>query len=303
MLKTKISGIYSITSKTNKKRYVGSSNRISTRWAEHIRNLKCNKHDNKYLQNHFNKYGKEDFIFEILEHVERGNLCLIDFKKLLLEREQFYLNDWKNCEFNLLKIAGSPLGHKRRNSKYYIFDKKQNKYCVKYILFGKTVYFGAFIEEKDAINQVELIKSMSEEELMLFWETNFNEKKTYSNRKNYTYNKSKCLFSVYFNFNKVKIHFGYHQEESKAIEEVNYLKSLSDKDKIKYYENTYKGKKGQRLGNRRKNTKGYYYNKALKMWSVKFQVNGKKKSFGSFNTEIEAKEKANQVKKELGWPD
>jgi group I intron endonuclease len=53
------------------------------------------------------KYGYSNFKLEILEYCEPSN-CL--------EREQYYL-DSLNPEYNILKIAGSCLGHRWKLSK------------------------------------------------------------------------------------------------------------------------------------------------------------------------------------------
>ena len=63
----KICGIYKITNVKNNKIYIGSSNNILQRWKNHIRELESNKHKNIYLQYDWNKYQKENFIFEVLE--------------------------------------------------------------------------------------------------------------------------------------------------------------------------------------------------------------------------------------------
>ena len=65
-----MSGIYRITCKTNSKYYIGQAKKLSQREATHFSCLKHNKHDNRYLQNCYNKYGKEDLTFEILEYCE-----------------------------------------------------------------------------------------------------------------------------------------------------------------------------------------------------------------------------------------
>lgn len=48
--------------------------------------FKNNKHDNPYLQNAYNKYGKNNFKFEIIEE------CIVDN---LISREQYYLDKMK----------------------------------------------------------------------------------------------------------------------------------------------------------------------------------------------------------------
>ena len=60
------SGIYKITNKIDGKCYIGQSSNIKKRFKDHRYDLKYNKHDNPYLQNAYNKYGKDNFKFEIL---------------------------------------------------------------------------------------------------------------------------------------------------------------------------------------------------------------------------------------------
>lgn len=98
----KICGIYSITLTSNSRQYIGSSVDIKSRWYSHTRCLKNNKHHSILLQNSWNEYGEENFVFEILEECEK-------VKEIILEREQFYI-DTLNPFFNIYQVAGSPLG-------------------------------------------------------------------------------------------------------------------------------------------------------------------------------------------------
>lgn len=100
----KISGIYKIQSKLKpEKFYIGSAKNIRSRWLLHLADLKKNQHHSPRLQNHYNKYGKSDFDFIIIE------LCFPDF---LVSREQYYIDNLKPF-FNINKIANSSLGIKR----------------------------------------------------------------------------------------------------------------------------------------------------------------------------------------------
>lgn len=65
-------GIYKITNTVNNKIYIGCASNIRTRINGHLYNLKNGIHDNYYLQNSWNKYGKESFTYEIVE------LCKIE---------------------------------------------------------------------------------------------------------------------------------------------------------------------------------------------------------------------------------
>ena len=56
-------GIYVIENLLDKKKYIGSAKNIDKRWYQHKYTLNKNMHDNSYLQNAWNKYGKNNFIF------------------------------------------------------------------------------------------------------------------------------------------------------------------------------------------------------------------------------------------------
>lgn len=62
-----MTGIYKITCLVNNKSYIGQSTSIKRRWATHKRELASGIHYNRYLQNAYNKYGKDNFTYEILE--------------------------------------------------------------------------------------------------------------------------------------------------------------------------------------------------------------------------------------------
>lgn len=63
-------GIYTITNLVNNKIYVGYGINIRDRFHNHKKLLRENKHHNQHLQSSYNKYGKENFKFEILEECE-----------------------------------------------------------------------------------------------------------------------------------------------------------------------------------------------------------------------------------------
>jgi len=68
------SGIYKIINIINDKFYIGSSKNLNRRKIDHFKLLRKNKHNNKKLQNSFNKYGEDNFIFEILLFCENSEL-------------------------------------------------------------------------------------------------------------------------------------------------------------------------------------------------------------------------------------
>jgi group I intron endonuclease len=100
----KMPGIYKIQSKRNPERiYIGSAVNLYHRWICHLHDLRKNKHHSGRLQNHYNKYGEADLVYEPL-------LCCD--KEELISQEQFFIDSY-NPFFNVCKVAGSILGLKR----------------------------------------------------------------------------------------------------------------------------------------------------------------------------------------------
>lgn len=95
-------GVYLITNLINGKKYVGLSNNINRRIAEHKspKNISKNKTP---LQKAFSKYTISNFSFEILEEVLDINL--------LPEREVFWINKIKP-EYNVSEGGLGNKGHK-----------------------------------------------------------------------------------------------------------------------------------------------------------------------------------------------
>ena len=92
----KICGIYSIVNILNNKCYIGSSSNFRRREQIHKSQLKNNRHHNLYLQRSWNKYGKDNFKFEIIEE------C--DVKKLFKKEEEYI--DLIKPEYNIGSIGG-----------------------------------------------------------------------------------------------------------------------------------------------------------------------------------------------------
>lgn len=57
--------IYKIENLQNHKIYIGLTNNIARRRSRHFTDLKCNRHDNHFLQKEFNIYGEDNFIFTV----------------------------------------------------------------------------------------------------------------------------------------------------------------------------------------------------------------------------------------------
>jgi group I intron endonuclease len=93
-----IAGIYQIRNKVNGNIYIGSSNHLYRRYADHLKYLNRNNHSNPKLQNSWNRYGEGNFEFSILEYCN-----VVD----LVVREQWYIDNI-NPQFNIAKVVGTP---------------------------------------------------------------------------------------------------------------------------------------------------------------------------------------------------
>lgn len=97
----RIAGVYEIRNIMNGHKYIGSSVNVPRRWAEHKRKLNANEHHSIALQRAWNKYGADNFTFEILEEVADKISCV--------SREQAWL-DKCTPEYNIAPNANTPGG-------------------------------------------------------------------------------------------------------------------------------------------------------------------------------------------------
>ena len=112
------SGIYLIKNILDDKVYIGSSINLKSREYKHFWMLRKGIHDNNYLQSSYNKFGEENFKFEILENCEQG---------LLVEKENHYIEKYKSIQsefgYNLAKVTDL-----RRNNLNDVVKKNLSKH-------------------------------------------------------------------------------------------------------------------------------------------------------------------------------
>lgn len=108
-IEMKSTGIYKITCLVNNRFYIGSaactrgnSNKVGFkgRLNQHILKLNKNQHHNCILQNSWNKYGSDNFIFEILEYCNIEKSRELE-QKYLDELQPFYPKGFNICKTSL----------------------------------------------------------------------------------------------------------------------------------------------------------------------------------------------------------
>ena len=91
-------GIYQIRNLINNNKYIGSSLDLYNRKNNHFKELKKNNHHNSHLQNSYNEYGEDKFLFEILEI--NNDIS----REQLYELEQIYIDSFNWSElYNISK--------------------------------------------------------------------------------------------------------------------------------------------------------------------------------------------------------
>jgi len=102
-------GVYVIEHISSGKKYVGSAGRsFKSRWGQHRSGLRKGTHNSRYLQNAWNKYGEESFLFRIVKCTSPEEA---------VSYEQAFIDLYKSADrkfgYNISPIAGSSLGVKR----------------------------------------------------------------------------------------------------------------------------------------------------------------------------------------------
>jgi len=131
--------------------YIGSSIELKRRLQVHKSELKRNIHDNIHLQRAYNKYGKVFLKTEIIEFCS---------DKILLEREQFYIEKHKGFLYNICLTAGNCLGVKHT-------DETKQKKSIKFLGENNPFYGKKHSKEtlKKLSEKLKIIKSTDEARL------------------------------------------------------------------------------------------------------------------------------------------
>jgi group I intron endonuclease len=109
-----ISAIYIITCTVNNKHYIGKSVHYFHRIGQHKIALKENRHHSYHLQKAYNKYGEDNFIFEILEEYP---------KNILNSMEKYWITLLDTCNRNYGYNILNPNGYGSHQADVVTKDK------------------------------------------------------------------------------------------------------------------------------------------------------------------------------------
>lgn len=89
-------GVYQIRNLINNKVYIGSTaTSFNRKWTGHKYSLNKNIHHSRHLQGAWNKYGKDNFLFEVLLTFDKSEMSLIrEAEQSALEDKQSYLREY-----------------------------------------------------------------------------------------------------------------------------------------------------------------------------------------------------------------
>lgn len=135
-------GIYLIKNKLTNQIYIGQSINIERRWKQHINS---NDFGHSYIDNAIQKYGKDNFVLQIITKLPNNQFLLDEHEKYWIKFYNAYTN--KN-NYNLTPGGDfSPMrseeirkkhresvrnknNTKQRNSKYTLWDSSKTQYSI-----------------------------------------------------------------------------------------------------------------------------------------------------------------------------
>jgi len=136
--------IYKIVNKTNYLTYVGQTIHPEKRFKQHKNMLESNSHYNLHLQHSWNKYGEENFCFEILEYCE---------KEKLNERELFYIEAIGSLHpngYNLVNRGSNISMSEETRKKISLSAKERLSIPSNHPMFGKKQSMESKIKNSDS---------------------------------------------------------------------------------------------------------------------------------------------------------
>lgn len=139
--------IYKITNQINGKMYIGKTEHINPydRWKEHIRDRKRRRCEKRPLYSAMNKYGVENFMFEVIDSADDGQ-TLCDKEIEYIEKYRTYTG-FKDCNGYNNTLGGEGKSYIKLDESEVIRIHKENDY-----VSGRTAkIFGV---ERDTIQKI-----------------------------------------------------------------------------------------------------------------------------------------------------
>lgn len=190
MAKEKVCGIYCIENLINGKKYIGQSVDINDREYHHFNSLRNGTHYNEFLQNEYDLYNEENFIFYIVVECSED---LLDYYEILYIEKFNLLN--KNFGYNINPGGANPHYfseielQKRSDSikkKWKTMDDETRCHILNSLQDGYNKWKECITEEeKDALykRRTETMKSKTSDEIKLINEKRIESRKeTIKNR-------------------------------------------------------------------------------------------------------------------------
>lgn len=141
-------GIYKITNLKNNKCYIGSAINLKARIKRHVYELKNQLHNNIYLLRSFNKYGINNFEFELIEIFDK-----IKYKELLLIEEN-YIQLYNSIKEGYNLILNNSEHFKNINKTKKHIDRNRKKQSIQVMCFNR--FSGKFVKEFNSITEASL---------------------------------------------------------------------------------------------------------------------------------------------------
>jgi len=212
-------GIYKIYNLVDGKVYIGSAVNFYKRYNRHISCLRLNKHYNSHLQNAWNKYGGDNFIFEIIENI-------LD-KNILLEKETYYIAFYNSSDqrfgYNQREVSDSNKGLKHTDEakkKMSEAHKRENLSVETRNRYAEVARNRIFSEERNRkISESNKGKKMTKEAGDKITNSKLGKKKNGKYTSVYvgvSLNSNENRWAVYISFNKKSIYLGKFDTEIEA---------------------------------------------------------------------------------------
>lgn len=145
-------GIYCIRNSVTGERYIGSSVNVEARWLIHKTHLSRKSHHSSKLQSAWNKYGRGNFVLEIIEQIVDSE------NKTLTDREQYWITHYDSYKrgYNSTPIA---------SRRYTLTDEERD-------LRAELIRYGLY--EPKYIQQVKSQNPLNyDQERQRIWEEKF----------------------------------------------------------------------------------------------------------------------------------